>query len=153
MDPSTLSFILFSCPLTPWVRCLILRTDLWSDGITHPLGNTLWLTSYPEAINVVGTRDMFLVVIHSNRSVSSSHVSFPLYICCLHFIFYFLQQISNQSATIHSFTLLFRLLGVTVLYTFPVAFFTSSNCKYSTIYAKFSLCFAIYSNIACPSST
>ena len=88
MDPSTLSFILFSCPLIPWVRRLILRMDLWSDGITHPLGNTLWLTSYPEAINAVGTRDMFLVVIHSNRSVSSSRVPFPLYICCVFISFF-----------------------------------------------------------------
>ena len=81
MDLLTL-IILFRYALTPWVCRLILRTDLWSDGLAYPLGNTLWLTGYPRVINVVGTHGMFLVVTHSDWSVSLSPVPFPLYICC-----------------------------------------------------------------------
>ena len=68
------------------------------------------------------------------------------------FIFYFSQQVSNQSVTVYSIMPSFRLLGAIVLYTFPVAFFASLNCKYPALHANFSLCFAIYLNIACMSS-
>ena len=110
------------------------------------------MIGYPRAINTVGTLGMFLVFTHLDRSFSSSPVPFPLYICCFFFsFFYFSQQISNQSTTVHSIMPSFHLLGATVLYAFLVASFVSLNYKYLELYAKFSLCFSIYSNIACSS--
>ena len=86
--PSTLTFILFSCPLTLWVHHIILWMDPWSDGLAHPLGNTLWLIGQPRAINAIGARGMFLVVTHSDWSVLSSPMSFPLYIFCFFISFF-----------------------------------------------------------------
>ena len=114
MGLSTITFILFSCSLTPWVHHLILRTDLWSDGLAHPLGNMLWLTSHPRAINAVGTRGMFLMVTHSNQSVPSSLTSFPLYICCFFISFFtfcneFPVRKLSSSLSHHHFVYLVRL--------------------------------------------
>ena len=148
MISSILTFILFSCPLTLWVLRLILWTDLWSDGLTHPLGNTFWSTGQPRAINAVGARGMFLVVNHSDWSVPLSPVSFLLYICCFSLsFFYFSQQISSQSATVLFIKQSFRQLGAIVLHAFFVAFFTSFNCKYPLPYVEFSLCSIVYLNI------
>ena len=72
-----------------------------------------------------------------------------IYMLLLCFTFYFSQRISSQSATVLFITLSSCLLGATVLYAFPVAFFASLNCKYPALYAKFSLCFSIYLNFAC----
>lgn len=80
------------------------------------------LTSYPRVINVVGARGTSSMVNLLERSIPSFSVSFPLYKpASLPLIFYFQRQIHDQNATITFDELAYRLPGVPIIYTSPVA--------------------------------
>ena len=81
-----------------------------------------------------------------------THTHIYIYVASL-FHFYFLQRISNQSATILFNKLLNRLPSLIVCYAFSVSFFAPFTYKYPSPYTElFPLLFSffIYLNIACP---